>query len=209
LWDGDFRQAVKDWKYHSNETHVDLFKQILVDFFPTAWPFDQLPDALMPVPLHPKRLASRGFNQSAILAGALSEATGIPVVDALKRMRHTQPQVTQRDEYRASNVDHAFETIGVEVPAIVVVVDDLITSGATISECARVLKEAGAQWVGGLALARPPLNVSKKIQAQARAMPPLPPNPLPSNGVEQPAKDDDFSEWLDEVVEKSMKRSKR
>jgi ComF family protein len=211
LWDGAFRDAVKDWKYHGNETHVDLFKKILLEFFQGAWPFDRLPDALIPVPLHPKRLAARGFNQAAILAEALSDGMGIPIVEALKRVRDTQPQATQRIEYRCSNVERAFETTGVEVPGIVLVVDDLITTGATISECARVLKAAGALWVGGLALARPPLKASKKVLALARTMPPIPPNPLPTNGEDQPSNisDDDFSEWLDEIVDKSMKRSRR
>jgi ComF family protein len=209
LWDGALRDSVKNWKYHRNETHLDLFKRILVDHFRSTWPFpDRLPDALVAVPLHPQRLAERGFNQAEVLARALANETGILLVDALTRIRHTQPQVIQRDEYRGSNVEGAFISMNDQLPPVVLLIDDLITSGATMSECARVLKGKGAQWVGGMALARPPLKASKKIQAQAKHMPPLPVPPLPvegnSNG-NQTSTSSDLMDWVDSIIERNKK----
>jgi len=184
VWDGALRDAVKNWKYHGNETYLEIYKSILIEHFRLAWPFpDRLPDALIPVPLHPNRLEARGFNQAEVLCRALAEATGLPMFEALCRVRHTQPQVMQRDEYRSSNIEGAFAPAIDDVPPVVLLVDDLITSGATMSECAHVLKEKGAQWVGAMSLARPPLKASKKVQAQARSMPALLPNPLPEPGA--------------------------
>lgn len=211
LWDGTLRDSVKDWKYHRNTIHLVEYKRILIRHFRSTWPFpDRLPDALVAVPLHGQRLASRGFNQAEVLAQALANETGIPLLDALMRIRHTQPQVTQRDEYRGSNVEGAFISMSDQLlPPVVLVIDDLITSGATMSECARVLKTKGAQWVGGMALARPPLKASKKIQAQAKHMPPLPVPPLPvddnSNGNQTSTSPNDLMDWVDSIIERNSK----
>jgi ComF family protein len=210
LWDGTLRDSVKDWKYHRNTLHLDEYKRILVAHFRSAWPFpDRLPDALVAVPLHGQRLASRGFNQAEVLARALADETGIPLLDALMRIRHTQPQVMQRDEYRGSNVEGAFISMNEQLPPVILVIDDLITSGATMSECARVLKGKGARWVGGMALARPPLKASKKIQAQAKHMPPLPVPPLPvdgnSNENQTSTSPNDLMDWVDSIIERNQK----
>jgi ComF family protein len=116
-------------------------------------------DALMPVPLHWRRLWARRFNQSAALARAISELSGLPVItDALRRVRATPQQVGLSKAERADNVQGAFR-VPPEAKAEVagrrlVLVDDVLTSGATADTCARALLRAGAAHVDVLVFAR-------------------------------------------------------
>lgn len=116
-------------------------------------------DVLVPVPLHPRRLFARRFNQSALLARAVAAESGLPLlVDALKRHRATRSQMGLTPSQRARNVAGAFALAPARVAAIearaVVLVDDVLTTGATVNECARVLLRAGAARVAVLTLAR-------------------------------------------------------
>ncbi len=116
-------------------------------------------DALVPVPLHWRRLWSRRFNQSAALAGAIGRECGVPVLyEALKRVRATPQQVGLSKTQRADNVQGAFR-VPAEHKALVagrrlLLVDDVLTSGATVDTCARALLRAGASGVDVLVFAR-------------------------------------------------------
>jgi ComF family protein len=116
-------------------------------------------DALVPVPLHWMRLWQRRFNQSAMLARAISTLSGVPVSDhILARTKATVPQVGLARSERARNVQGAFtvpKVARIEVKGRkLVVIDDVLTSGATVSACANVLRRAGASRVDVLVLAR-------------------------------------------------------
>lgn len=116
-------------------------------------------DALVPVPLHWTRLFQRRFNQSAALARALSRRTKLPVIDdVLVRVRATPPQVGLAREERAKNVHGAFSVEKASRAKVkgkrIVLVDDVLTTGATANACARVLRRAGAARIDVLALAR-------------------------------------------------------
>lgn len=116
-------------------------------------------DALVPVPLHWRRLWSRRFNQSASLALAIGRNAGLPVIDAaLKRVRATPQQVGLSKSERASNVQGAFRVSPDGKAAIagkrLVLVDDVLTSGATVEACAKALLRAGAAHVDVLVFAR-------------------------------------------------------
>lgn len=116
-------------------------------------------DALLPVPLHWRRLWSRRFNQAAALAGAISGQSGVPVWhDVLKRVRATPQQVGLSKLERAGNVQGAFQVPDDQKPRLrgrrVVLVDDVLTSGATVDTCARVLLRAGAATVDVVVFAR-------------------------------------------------------
>jgi ComF family protein len=111
---------------------------------------------LVPVPLHSRRERARGFNQSALLAREVGRLTGIPVAeDMLRRSRNTAPQVSMAGPVeRRENIQGAFECIGDVAGLEVLLIDDVVTTGSTMSACAEPLKAAGASSVWGLALAR-------------------------------------------------------
>ena len=116
-------------------------------------------DVLVPVPLHPLRLAWRRFNQSVLLADAVSRLCGVPVdVEALGRVKPTPPQVGMTKSQRALNVQGAFRVAPETAIAIdrraVVLVDDVLTSGATANAAARALLRGGARRVDVLVFAR-------------------------------------------------------
>jgi len=116
-------------------------------------------DALVPVPLHWRRLWARRFNQSAMLAAAISAESGVPIAAAaLKRVKPTVQQVGLSRSERAQNVQGAFRVSPEGKPAVVgrrlVLVDDVLTSGATVDGCARALLRAGAANVDVLIFAR-------------------------------------------------------
>ena len=116
-------------------------------------------DALVPVPLHWRRLWARRFNQSAALAEAISRTTAIPVTHtALRRVRPTAQQVGLSRAERATNVQGAFRIDPAGKAEVagrrVIVIDDVLTSGATSDACARALLRAGAAQVDVLVFAR-------------------------------------------------------
>jgi ComF family protein len=116
-------------------------------------------DALVPVPLHWRRLWARRFNQSAVLAKAMVEASGVPVLyDALRRVRATRQQVGLPRTQRATNVQGAFRVGQPGRSEVrgrrVVLVDDVLTSGATLDTCARALLQGGAANVDVIVFAR-------------------------------------------------------
>lgn len=114
-------------------------------------------DLLLPMPLHPRRLAERGFNQAVELARPLARATGLPLGLAVVRKRRDVPAQAGLDrEARLRNPRGVFECDVSLYGQRVVVVDDVMTTGATLDELARTLKARGASWVGNLVVARTP-----------------------------------------------------
>lgn len=115
-------------------------------------------DLLVPVPLHFIRRHARGYNQAELLARALSDRIGVPVVDALRRRRWTRPQAGLHREARRRNVAGVFEVRRAETVPVkgrrALLIDDVCTTGATLEACARALREAGARRVDALTLAR-------------------------------------------------------
>ncbi len=116
-------------------------------------------DLIVPVPLHRWRLLSRRYNQSALLAQALGREAGKPVaVDLMTRRRRTQPQGRMSRSARIRNVRAAFAVRDSWQERLqesrILLLDDVLTTGATVEECARVLKRGGAASVDVLTLAR-------------------------------------------------------
>jgi ComF family protein len=153
IYQGKMAEAIQRFKYHGDITlaaDLGLFWN-RVDF--TDIPFD----TIIPVPLHPKRLRKRGFNQAVILGKALAKKTGRKIsVRALGRIRNTAPQVQLDQEERQLNMRGAFvvKKRSVVQDKRLLLVDDVFTTGATVNECAKVLKNAGARAVFVLTLAR-------------------------------------------------------
>ena len=118
------------------------------------------PQCLVPVALHASRARARGFNQSALLARELGLLFELPALDLIERTRRTPPQVGLDLTARRRNVRDAFavnENLWSQHNlngARVLLIDDVFTTGATLDECARVLRRAGAESVGALTIAR-------------------------------------------------------
>jgi ComF family protein len=113
------------------------------------------PQLLVPVPLGHGRFCKRGYNQAIVLAEHIHKSTGLPMrTDLLVRTRETLEQAGLDQRARRKNIRRAFEFAG-ELPAThVAIVDDVVTTGSTVNEIARVLKRAGAKRVDVWALAR-------------------------------------------------------
>lgn len=119
----------------------------------------ELAQAIVPVPLHRKRLRQRGYDQTLLLARVLAESIGVPLLDqALQRTRTTSAQSDLDAIARRRNVRGAFALReSVTLPEHVALLDDVLTTGATLGECAKVLRRAGVGRVDVWALARVPL----------------------------------------------------
>jgi len=112
---------------------------------------------LVPVPLHRKRYLARGFNQSALLAEQISEYYKIPKLDLLERTINTKSQVDLKRGERQQNVKDAFiysAKNNLDKNKKIILIDDVVTTGSTLTECARVLKQEGFNEIYGLVLAQ-------------------------------------------------------
>ena len=113
-------------------------------------------DGVVPVPLHAQRLAERGYNQSALLAGAFAQHMGLPLAESwLSRARQTRSQVGLNAAERQQNVADAFSADSVVAGKRLLLIDDVFTTGATLAACAQALRQAGAVAVYGLVLSTP------------------------------------------------------
>ncbi len=111
----------------------------------------------LPVPIHAKKMRKRGYNQSALLAKHLAGYFPLPLITkALVKIKNTPNQVGLKKEQRQQNIFNAFAVVQPEkiVGKTIFLVDDVFTTGATMEECAKVLKLAGAKKVWGIAIAR-------------------------------------------------------
>lgn len=154
-FDGIVRDLVHQLKYGDSHIARRLFGRWLVE---AGWELLQGADLIVPVPLNRWRLIRRRFNQAAILAREINRLTGIawdPLT--LQRIKRTPSQVGLTSEQRRRNVQGAFvvprDRQGVVRGRSILLVDDVITTGATVESCARALKGAGATRVDVLALA--------------------------------------------------------
>ena len=111
---------------------------------------------LVPVPVHRERRRERGYNQAELIARALGSAMDVPVLDLLERVRPTTKQHRLDRAARLANLRDAFRVRAAvrSVPSALIVVDDIVTTTATLEACASVLRSAGVRDVYGFALAR-------------------------------------------------------
>ena len=152
-FDGAIREAIHRLKYRGELASAPVLGGLLAEYLERE--LSSL-DILVPVPLHPQRLRSRGFNQSALLAREVANRLDLPVQDGLiRRTTNSRPQVeTLTHEERRTNVAGSFECESDASGLRVLLIDDVSTTGSTLSECATVLKAAGALQVRAVTLAR-------------------------------------------------------
>jgi len=156
LFDGPLKELIHLFKYAGKvqiRRPLALFTAAQLALFVQ----EIAPDCLVPVPLHPRKLRERGFNQALLLGQLLARQWQIPLsIDNLRRTRWTEPQITLSAEQRLQNVRGAF---AVHAPADfarkrLLLLDDVYTTGNTVAECAKTLKGAGAAAIHVVTVAR-------------------------------------------------------
>jgi ComF family protein len=144
---------IKGFKFTGRLSSGRLLRELLLRAL-LHRPLD-LPDLIVPVPLHPRRLGERGFNQATELARGLGRGLAVPVDRRVcRRVRATAVQSQLPSDERRKNVRGAFEVVRPLAGPRVAIVDDVITTGSTVFELARALRKAGATDVQVWALAR-------------------------------------------------------
>ncbi|MEI6511724.1 MAG: ComF family protein [bacterium] len=150
--------ALKTFKYNASLSLVEPLGKLMTDFLDTEIGQDVAGvEMVMPVPIHLSRHKKRGFNQARLLAEPVAKHLGLPLSDALLlRTKRTLPQVDLTPEQRRENVSDAFE---VRMPSEIkgrriLLVDDIMTTGSTVTSCSKTLLSAGASSIYVLALAR-------------------------------------------------------
>jgi ComF family protein len=159
---GSYEEALRElihlFKYHRVRTLVGPLGRLLARAVPTERVFD----LVVPMPLHWRKRLSRGYNQSELLAKEIGRLRGLRVKKIVRRVKATAPQAGLSNSKRRLNMQGAFAVRnGVDIKGLrVLLIDDVLTTGATASACAKVLKRAGAKHVAVAAVARTDRRIS-------------------------------------------------
>ncbi|MEW6109068.1 MAG: ComF family protein [Nitrospirota bacterium] len=149
LYDGVLSTAINLYKFHGIKRLYKPLGKFLLEFDVMGI------NAIVPVPLSARGLRKRGFNQSLLLAKFVSDNNKIPlIIDGLVKNRETPPQIGLNSKERISNIKGAFTARKDFSGMRLLLIDDVMTTGATVNECSRQLKKAGAKEVVVLTLAR-------------------------------------------------------
>jgi competence protein ComFC len=156
IYGGTVKKAIAAYKFQGLKRLSAPFAILMTNLLESECILKEA-ELMVPVPLHRSREKERGYNQSGLLADLVSSKTGIRVQKRLLiRTRRTETMNRLKRGERFCNLEHAFsvQRNGLIEGKKVLVIDDIITTGATLHECARTLKEAGARQVFGVTIAR-------------------------------------------------------
>ena len=146
-------QLIKQLKYKNKLIFSEILSKILLDKIQQEKSL--LPECIIPVPLYPLRLVKRGFNQSALIAKAVSKELNIPVdFKSCQRIKNTLQQTGFNKNQRKKNIKNAFSVSNKFSAKHIAILDDVVTTGATVNELAKVLQHAGAERIEVWACAR-------------------------------------------------------
>lgn len=156
LYDGVLKELIHLFKYNRKISLAGMLSELMIDFAGQADEVLKEIDIITFVPLGNARLKKRGFNQSGLLAFNLSKRFDLPLIDTLEKAAATRNQNELERKERLINVRGAFKARkGLDLKGSrVLLIDDVMTTGATLDECARILSEAGARAVRCFTLAR-------------------------------------------------------
>jgi len=166
FYNGPIAQGIRSLKYRGLKPLASILAAPLADYI-SAHPV--LFDALVPVPLHPDRVAERGFNQSELLAESIRLTLNIPTrTDLVQRVVATRPQAQLNRHQRLQNVANAFApapdaTLHGET---LLLIDDVSTTGATLRACANILKRIGAGDIWALTVARADISMDASTDGE-------------------------------------------
>jgi len=147
-------QLISRMKYSSQIHYIPLLCEYLIYEIRAQYQEHKLPSCIIAMPLHPKKLSSRGFNQAHLIAKQISKSTGINIISqGIRRIKNTQAQSGLDSLERHRNVKRAFE-IKQSLPEHVAIVDDVVTTGMTVSELAKCAKKQGAKQIDVWCIAR-------------------------------------------------------
>ena len=155
LYEGTLKELIHKFKYNGRTALLNIFSKLMIDCIKEN-PEIVNTDLITAVPLHNTRLKEREFNQSLLLANKVAEEFGVPLKHALEKTVKTRYQNELTRIERQANIKNAFEIrrhAGISEKSILLI-DDVMTTGATLNECARALLAGGAKRVTCLTLAR-------------------------------------------------------
>jgi ComF family protein len=151
-YEGRLRDLIHLFKYEG----MERLGKPLGTFLRTGYPREVAFDSLVPMPIHRRRMRERGFNQAEVLANQLKSISGLSVEKLIERRKYTVKQAGLSGKERRKNVSDAFHVSS--APRVhgkrILLIDDVLTTGASANACALSLKRAGASYVAILALAR-------------------------------------------------------
>ncbi len=148
------RELIHDFKFHDNSRLSNFLASAMIERLASCGYPDNF-DFVFPVPLHKKRQKTRGYNQSFLIARIIAEHFGVTCSDKiLRRIRNTVAQSLLEPKERSDNIAGAFSVSADLGDKIILLVDDVMTTGSTVNECARVLREAGASRIYVIVWAR-------------------------------------------------------
>jgi ComF family protein len=151
---GSYEGRLREWIHLYKYGRIRTMAKPLIELLVRALPRSESFDAVVPVPLHWRRRWQRRFNQSELLARGIARKWNVPVIRALRRLRHTPTQTGLSNSARRKNVAAVFAARRVLSGQRILLVDDVLTTGSTAAACAGALRRAGASRVTLLTVAR-------------------------------------------------------
>ncbi len=145
----EIRHALLKFKFYHKRHYAIPIGSVMCSFVTEEY------DMITAVPISKKKLRTRGYNQSRLLAEQIERLRGIPYTETLKKIKDTPPQSRLGSKQRLTNIKNAFSIVNTELVSgkRILLIDDIYTTGSTVNECARVLKKAGAAYVDVLTFA--------------------------------------------------------
>lgn len=149
-------RLIIELKFQAQLTHARAFGELLAEKIANVWYAKKpLPDLIIPIPLHIKRLRERGFNQAIEIARPIAKQLNLAIhYSEVTRVKETVPQSSLPGSKRKENVARAFHTTGNYHNKIIAIIDDVITTGYTVNEFSRLLKQHGAKRIDVWCVAR-------------------------------------------------------
>jgi ComF family protein len=155
-YEGPLKECLKNFKYGGNRRSLDIFRVLLLDFLDKERSSFNGTDGIIPVPLHPAKRRVRGYNQSELIAEMLASEISSPVFyHSLIKIKNNAPQTGLPKNKRFKNPGGSFAVVDrLRIAGkTLLLVDDIVTTGATLEACARELLRAGARSITGFTLA--------------------------------------------------------